>query len=660
LVGAGAASADDNGTLSGPDDTGVSWSYTTGDTGVTITGCLSGTLGVCTPGGLVAIPGEILTNEGNKAVTVIGESAFETVGIASIALPDSITRIDDYAFRDNKLTALTLPASLQTIGNEAFWQNCFGGGLYSSCSTTPPPFTLIVPNTVTTIGPYAFGMNVIADVTFGAMSSLQTIGERAFLYDQFTNATLKIPDSVMTIGQDAFSSSTGLVGVEFSTSSQLVRIDDYAFSYSDLASVTFPSHLRSIGDGAFDGSRLTEVFIPANVEYIGQSEPFQSDTSSDLSDGTALMTKITVDSANPNYSSDAFGVLYNKDKSLLIQYPSGNTAVTSFVIPPGVTTISEGAFENAISLTGLSIPNSVKVLQQNAFILMSNLSQVVIGTGLTTIPPDTFSDSPLAAVYFAGNAPTVSAGLFSPEQTADARVYRFTGATGFGNTGDLWHGLTVTDTPYPAMPAAPVATAGLESASISIAAPTIGPAPTSYTITATPGGKTCTVVGASGTCSIAGLTAGTSYTFTAVAHNGDPTPSWTSDPSNAVTPTGTSIVLTLSKTTTNSNSITVSFTAPEPGAASLTGATGGHRTSNGSFKVCSAKKTVKKAGKVTMTCTLSNKGKSQRKQHALHVTLTVTFTPTGATAASASKNVTFLRAKVATHKPTTAPSTVTG
>jgi hypothetical protein len=50
-----------------------------------------------------------------------------------------------------------------------------------------------------------------------------------------------------------------------------------------------------------------------------------------------------------------------------------------------------------------------------------------------------------------------------------------------------------------------------------VTAPTSGLTPTSYEVTATPGGKTCTVAGASGSCTISGLTAGTAYTFTTIA-----------------------------------------------------------------------------------------------------------------------------------------------
>lgn len=71
--------------------------------------------------------------------------------------------------------------------------------------------------------------------------------------------------------------------------------------------------------------------------------------------------------------------------------------------------------------------------------------------------------------------------------------------------------------PEPNAPGVPTVVAGEESATITVAAPTSGRTPTSYVVTASPGGATCTVTGASGSCTITGLTAGTAYTFTTVA-----------------------------------------------------------------------------------------------------------------------------------------------
>jgi len=65
-------------------------------------------------------------------------------------------------------------------------------------------------------------------------------------------------------------------------------------------------------------------------------------------------------------------------------------------------------------------------------------------------------------------------------------------------------------------PSAPTVVAGIESATITVAKPASGLTPQSYVVTATPGGKTCTVTGTSGECTISELTAGVSYTFSAV------------------------------------------------------------------------------------------------------------------------------------------------
>jgi hypothetical protein len=70
------------------------------------------------------------------------------------------------------------------------------------------------------------------------------------------------------------------------------------------------------------------------------------------------LTSIKVDSNNPNYSSDNFGVLFNKTKTLIIQYPAGNTQ-PSYTIQNTVTSIENYAFQQAPNLTSITIPASV-------------------------------------------------------------------------------------------------------------------------------------------------------------------------------------------------------------------------------------------------------------------------------------------------------------
>jgi|GEM_PF-571226 len=84
----------------------------------------------------------------------------------------------------------------------------------------------------------------------------------------------------------------------------------------------------------------------------------------------------------------------------------------------------------------------------------------------------------------------------------------------------------------PVDPPAPTAVAGNARATITVRPEPGGGTPTSYLVTATPGGATCAVTRPLGRCTIDGLANGTSYTFSATASNaaGTSAPSGPSDP----------------------------------------------------------------------------------------------------------------------------------
>jgi len=114
-----------------------------------------------------------------------------------------------------------------------------------------------------------------------------------------------------------------------------------------------------------------------------------------------------------------------------------------------------------------------------------------------------------SVITFAYNAPAVD------NSTANNAFQRA--------NGEDYDSFTMTVTnmapsrPEPNAPGIPTVVSGEESATITVTPPTGGRTPTSYVVTASPGGATCTVTGASGSCTISGLTAGTAYTFATVA-----------------------------------------------------------------------------------------------------------------------------------------------
>ena len=333
-----------------------------------------------------------------SGVTSIGGYAFyDCSSLTSVTIPDSVTTIVDSAFYGcSSLTSVTIPDGVTRIGDEMF---------YGCRSLT----SISIPDSVRSIGKYAFyGCRSLTSVTIP--DGVINIGNRAFHYcSSLTSVT--IPDSVTSIGDNAFSGCSSLTSVTIPDG--VTSIGEYSFSgCSSLASITvyennknyssdeygvlfnknkttliqypigntrsdytIPDSVTSIDYSAFyNCSSLTSVTIPDSVTSIGSSA-FSCCSS---------LTRITVDEDNKNYSSDEYGVLFNKNKTTLIQYPIGNTR-SDYTIPDSVTSIGEYAFDGCSSLTSVTIPDSVTGIGERAFYNCSSLESVTIGNSVTSI-----------------------------------------------------------------------------------------------------------------------------------------------------------------------------------------------------------------------------------------------------------------------------------
>jgi hypothetical protein len=139
-------------------------------------------------------------------------------------------------------------------------------------------------------------------------------------------------------------------------------------------SYAIPNSVTSIQENAFNGcTSLTNVAIPNSVTNIWYQAFYSCST----------LTGISVDTNNPVYSS-VDGVLFDKTRSTLIEYPTGNGA-TSYAIPNSVTAIGDYAFAYNTSLTSVTIPNSVTSIASGVFNSCANLTNVTIPNGVTSI-----------------------------------------------------------------------------------------------------------------------------------------------------------------------------------------------------------------------------------------------------------------------------------
>ncbi|MDR0438323.1 MAG: UvrD-helicase domain-containing protein [Bacteroidales bacterium] len=102
-------------------------------------------------------------------------------------------------------------------------------------------------------------------------------------------------------------------------------------------------------DAFFAQNHLTSIFVPNSVKTIEDGEF-----------GLYKITAINVAEGN-DYFCSIDGVLFNKDKTVLIQYPRGKKD-KSYTIPDGVTTINKKAFESCAYLKKVNMSNSVKTI----------------------------------------------------------------------------------------------------------------------------------------------------------------------------------------------------------------------------------------------------------------------------------------------------------
>ena len=327
-----------------------------------------------------SLRGEYSIREGVK---VIGDSAFwECESLTSINIPKSVTTIGNWAFEGcNSLTSITIPSSVVTIIGNPFmlWYGNLKNEskafiyednvLFNKNKTTLIAYraketNYTIPNSVTTIGIWAFG-ECESLTSINIPNSVTTIGDGAF-YDCDSLTSINIPNSVTTIENDAFWGCKSLTSINIPNS--VTTIGDSAFGGCDsLTSINIPYSVTTIGESAFFGcNSLTSINIPNSVTTIG-----------DLAfDGCESLTSINI----PNSVTTIGGLAF-----------FGCNSLTSINIPNSVTTIGDCAFLGCSSLTSINIPNSVTTIGNEAFRRCESLTNINIPNSVTTIEKGAFS-----------------------------------------------------------------------------------------------------------------------------------------------------------------------------------------------------------------------------------------------------------------------------
>ena len=227
--------------------------------------------------------------------------------------------------------------------------------------------TLII-SILTTLFCFHVSAMVIYDGDFGYEVNASKHEARLVRYNG-NGGIVKLPAyyrdyPVTTIDRNAFSGNTAIKEITFSNTNSTV--DEYAFmNCTSLETVTIPENVVSFGDSAFEGcTSLTTVTMLSDI--VGMP--------TNMFSGCSSLENVTINDSIAEFGYGCFNgcssltdFSFVSNGVILQSYAFNGTGAEWVVLSDSLFAIPDYAFTNCLNLKYVTIPESVVMIQPNAF-----------------------------------------------------------------------------------------------------------------------------------------------------------------------------------------------------------------------------------------------------------------------------------------------------
>ncbi len=286
-------------------------------------------------------------------VTSIGENSFfDCLNLASVSIPDGLVSVGGSAFHYcPALTAISLPASVTKIDSLAF----------HSCSSLPAIRVAEDNPRYSSVEGILYNKDVTMLICCpGGKTGPVVIPESVAYIDAWgfcdcaAVTSIAVPPRVTTIYPFAFLRCDSLTSITVAEDNPVYSSLD-GLLYNDAKTRLLQCPCGKTG----------EVTLPASVTQI-ESLAFQD---------CAGLTSILVEAGSGSFSS-LDGILYNVDRTQLIQCPEGKTG--EIVLPDSLSRLNESAFYQCHAITTVKIPKTITDINLYAFPYCPSLTSILV------------------------------------------------------------------------------------------------------------------------------------------------------------------------------------------------------------------------------------------------------------------------------------------